>query len=400
MWDGMARQVNRLTATQVRSLKAVGRHSDGAGLYLVIDRAGARRWVLFYQSAGRRREMGLGSAVEVSLGEAREAARKAKELVRTGADPIEVRKTTATSDASIPTLGTAATRLIDDLAPGWRSPKTAAHWRRSFEIHAKGIAATRIDRITTDDVLNTLRPLWTSKPETAGNLQMRLERVLDGAKVKGWRSGENPARWRGHLSHILPKRKRLTRGHHPAMPFSDVPAFMAHLEQQNAITARALKWTVLTAARESMTLGARWHEIDEQARVWTVPAERMKTNKELRVPITPPMAEVLNQVRLPADDPEALVFPGQKAGRPLSNMAMDMLLRRHAPGFVPHGFRSSFRDWAGEVTDFPREVAEAALAHTVGDETERAYRRGDALEKRRALMEAWGAFVTSARSQS
>jgi integrase len=395
----MAREVNRLTVTQVRSLRAEGRHADGAGLYLVIDRAGARRWVLFYQSGGRRREMGLGSASDVTLAEAREAARKAKELARTGHDPIEARRSAAASDATIPTLGVAAERLIEDLTPGWKSPKTADHWRRSFEIHAKKIESVRVDRVATDDVLSVLRPLWTTKPETARNLQMRLERVLDGAKVKGWRSGENPARWRGHLSHILPKRKRLTRGHFPAMPFGDVPAFIEHLRLQKAITARALEWTILTAARESMTLGATWREVDEVAGVWIIPAGRMKNGKPLRVPLSGAMIDVLDRVRLPEPDPEALLFPGPRTGKPLSNMAMDMMLRRSAPGVVPHGFRSSFRDWAGETTDFPREVAEAALGHSVGDETERAYRRGDALEKRRALMEAWGAFVTSASQE-
>lgn len=393
----MGREVNRLTATQVKNLKAEGRHADGAGLYLVIDKAAARRWVLFYQSAGRRREMGLGSATDVTLGQAREAARRAKELARAGQDPIEARKAAASNDAGIPTLGVAADRLIDDLTPGWKSPKTAAHWKRSFEMHAKKIAHVRVDRVTTDDVLTVLRPLWTTKAETAGNLQMRLERVLDGAKVKGWRSGENPARWRGHLSHILPRRKRLTRGHFPAMPFADVPGFMAKLDGNSSVTARALEWTILTAARESMTLDATWREIDETTKVWTIPAHRMKTDKELRVPLSAAMIEVLDRVRLPVADPTALLFPGPRLSKPLSNMAMDMMLRRSAPGFVPHGFRSSFRDWVGEATDFPREVAEAALAHTVGDETERAYRRGDALEKRRTMMESWGTYATSAR---
>lgn len=391
----MARQVNRLTATQVKNLRTPGRHADGAGLYLMVDQAGSRRWVLFYQSGGKRREMGLGSASEVTLADAREAARRAKEMVRAGSDPIEVRKAASSATTAIPTLGEAAEQLITDLAPGWRSPKTAPHWRRSFQTHAKSIASKRVDRITTEDVLTVLRPLWTTKSETAGELRLRLERVLDGAKVKGWREGENPARWRGHLAHILPKRRRLTRGHHPALPFDQLPEFMALLATQPSVTARALEWTILTASRESMTLEARWSEIDERTLIWTIPADRMKTNKELRVPITKPMVKVLDRVRPPEIAAEDLLFPGSKEDRPLSNMAMDMLLRRHAPGYVPHGFRSTFRDWAGEKTNFAREVAEAALAHTVGDETERAYRRGDALEKRRALMEAWGSFATS-----
>lgn len=264
MWGWMARQVNRLTATQVKTLRAPGRHSDGSGLYLVVDQTGSRRWVLFYQSGGKRREMGLGSAADVTLAEAREAARRAKDMVRTGSDPIEARKAASSATTAIPTLGEAAERLITDLAPGWRSPKTAPHWRRSFETHAKTIAAKRVDRITTEDVLAVLRPLWTTKSETAGELRLRLERVLDGAKVKGWRDGENPARWRGHLAHILPKRRRLTRGHHPALPFDQLAAFMALLTAQPSVTARALEWTILTASRESMTLEARWGEIDER----------------------------------------------------------------------------------------------------------------------------------------
>lgn len=395
MWGEMAREVNRLTVTQVKTLRAPGRHADGNGLYLVVDPAGGRRWVLFYQSAGKRREMGLGSVADVTLAEAREAARQAKALARSGSDPIEARKAAAVAIVLIPTLGRAADVLITDLTPGWRSPKTAAHWRRSLQIHAKAIAAKRIDRITTEDVLLVLRPLWTTKAETAAIVRQRLERVLDGAKVKGWRDGENPARWRGHLAHILPKPRKLVRGHFPAMPFDDLPAFMSLLAEQNAVTARVMEWTILTAARESMALGARWRELDMRAMVWTIPAERMKTNKELRVPITKAMVKVLDRVRPPKVAPDDLIFPGSKPGRPLSNMAMDMLLRRHSPGYVPHGFRSTFRDWAGEKTDFAREVAEAALAHKVGDETERAYRRGDALEKRRALMEAWALFATS-----
>jgi len=241
-------------------------------------------------------------------------------------------------------------------------------------------------------VLGVLAPIWQTKQETASRVRGRIERVLDAAKAKGLRSGENPARWRGHLDHLLSKRRKLARGHHPAMPYPDVPAFMAALGERDAVAALALRFTILTAARSGEVLGARWSEIDRTTKTWVVPAERMKAGREHRVPLTDRACEILDALQ--AVRSGDYVFPGQPQGRPLSSMAMEMLLRRmKVESATVHGFRSSFRDWAGEATAFPREIAESALAHTVGDATERAYRRGDALEKRRLLMDAWARFV-------
>ena len=249
--------------------------------------------------------------------------------------------------------------------------------------------------ISTDDVLEALKPIWTEKPETASRLRGRIERVLDAAKARGLRTGENAARWRGHLNHLLPRPGKLSRGHHAAMPFDDVPTFMAELRQAHGVSSRALEFTVLTAARTGEVVGAQWREIDLDAAVWIVPKVSMKSSREHRVPLPARAVEILRAMKpLQSNgDPAAFVFPGPEPGKPLSTMAMTMQMRRMKRGeFTVHGFRSAFCDWAGERTSFPREVAEAALAHVVGDATERAYRRGDALEKRRALMDAWAAF--------
>ena len=247
-------------------------------------------------------------------------------------------------------------------------------------------------------MLAVLQPIWQEKNETASRLRGRIERVLDAAKAKGLRTGENPARWRGHLDTLLPKRQKLQRGHHPAMPYTEVPAFVAELRTREAMAARALEFAILTAARSGEVLGAMWGEVDLKAEVWTVPAMRMKAGREHRVPLTAPAIAILRALealRPEDDDKGAYIFPGQRKGRPLSGMAMEMLLRRQKLEITVHGFRSSFRDWAAEETGFPREIAEAALAHVVGDATERAYRRGDALEKRRELMTAWAAHCQS-----
>jgi integrase len=404
----MARQTNRLTAQGVAKATQSGRYADGGGLYLIVDKAPDevgrtqnKRWLCYFQWRGRRREMGLGPAtgpVAVSLAEARGMARKALDAARQGRDPILERKQAADRDAAIPTFGKVADDYIEGMRPSWRGPKTGDLWAKSLELHARRLRSRAVDSITTEDVLEVLKPLWTTKPETANKLRQRMEAILDAAKVKGWRSGENPARWRGHLAHLLPKPAKLSHGHRPALPFEQLPSFMERLAGSRGVSARALEWTILTAAREGMTLHATWGEIDEKAKLWTIPAARMKTGKDHRVPLSAAALLVLDAVRPATADPAAFVFPGGRRGSPLSNMAMDMLVRDLAPGYVPHGFRSTFRDWAGERTGYPREVAEAALAHSVGDEVERAYRRGDALEKRRKLMDAWGAYAKGPES--
>lgn len=257
--------------------------------------------------------------------------------------------------------------------------------------YAAPLRSKPLDQIGTDDVLAVLTPIWTTKSETASRLRGRIERVLDAARAKGLRTGENPARWRGHLDHLLPKRRKLTRGHHAAMPYDQVPAFVARLREGRGVAARAPEFTILCASRSGEVLGARWDEVDLKAKLWTVPGPRMKGGREHRVPLTERALAILAEVE-PLRNGD-YVFPGQRRGRPLSNMSMEMCLRRMKVDETVHGFRSSFRDWAGEETAVPREVAEVALSHAVGDATELAYRRADALAKRRKLMEAWAAFV-------
>ena len=283
---------------------------------------------------------------------------------------------------------------------GWRNEKHRAQWRSTLTTYAAPLAQKRVDAITTEDVLRVLKPIWTAKAETASRLRGRIEKILDAAKAKGHRAEENPARWRGHLDHLLPKRQKLQRGHHAAMPWQDVPAFIARLRETHSISHLALEFVILTASRtgevmhstrDGVVMGARWDEIDRDARVWTVPSVRMKATREHRVPLTNRMLSILDEAEKVRYGP--FIFPNARSNQPLSEMALEMLLHRlKAKPATVHGFRSAFRDWAGETTNFPRELAEQALAHQVGDAVELAYRRGDALERRRALMEAWSAF--------
>jgi integrase len=388
----MARQTQRLSARGVAGLSLPGRHADGNGLYLVVDKAGAKRWVFLFRFEGRLREMGLGGLSSVPLSRARELATEARTVLATGQNPIDARKI----DRAIPTFGACADQLLESMSSEWRNAKHRAQWKMTLEEYAKPLRGKPIDEITTEDVLKVLKPIWTDKPETASRLRGRIERVLDAAKALGHRSGENPALWRGHLKNLLPRRQKLTRGHHAAMPYDKVAKFCLDLRGREAVAAQALHFCILTAARSGEVLGARWAEIDLDKAIWTVPAARMKAAREHRVPLADPAKAILvamAEARV-HKKPDDHVFPGQKRGAPLSGMAMAMILRRmKLTGVTVHGFRSSFRDWAGECTAFPREVAEAALAHTVGDETERAYRRGDALEKRRELMAGWAEYL-------
>lgn len=389
----MARPTKILTARGVEGLRTPGRHADGAGLYLIVDAGGAKRWAFIYRwkepgtpGVGRLREMGLGSYLAVSLASAREEASKARAQIAKGIDPITARK----ADRAIPTFGDFADQVVEDFSPQWRNPKHRAQWKSTLTNDAAQLRSLAVDTVTTDQVLKVLKPIWLTKPETASRLRGRIERVLDAARAKGYRSGENPARWRGHLDNLLPKRQTLSRGHHEAMPYEDVPKFMAALRGREGFSARALEFVVLTAARSGEVRGAQWKEINLKAKVWTVPAARMKTAREHRVALSEAAVKLLEAVRdVRCND---FVFPGNSADGGLSVMAMEMVLRRMKVDVTVHGFRSSFRDWVGEETSFPSDIAEAALSHRVGDAVERAYRRGDALEKRRKLMEAWANF--------
>jgi integrase len=369
-------------------------HADGGGLYLSIKSSGAKSWVLIYQWNGKRREKGLGSFQLVSLDDARAKRDEARKLLADGKDPLEPEAPKVTA-----TFGEVATTLIRDLEVGWRNPKHRQQWRNTLETYCAPIWNRPVEMVTTNEIVDVLRPIWTEKRETASRLRARIERVLDAAKVKGLRNGDNPARWRGHLAHILPSG---TRGagvrHHPAMPFDQVPDFVKGLKRRVSTAARALEFLIHTAARTSEVLKVTWSEIDMDAMLWTVPADRMKMGREHAVPLTEPALVVLRAMAICGTEPDAPVFPNSK-GKPLSNMCMDMLLRRMGcDDFTVHGFRSSFRDWAGDKTNFPREVAEAALAHVIGNKVEAAYRRGTALAKRTELMKAWSEFVSGQNS--
>jgi len=397
----MARAINRLSARTVQTLTEPGRHADGDGLYLVVDEGGGKRWVYLYRLAGRRREMGLGPLRTVSLAQAREQAGRARQMAAQGLDPVEARQAAAPAPAPepapvpvAPTFAKVADGFMDARAGEWRNAKHRQQWRNTLTTYAAGLWDMPVSDIGTTEVLAALRPIWREKPETASRVRGRIERILDAAKVEGHREGENPARWRGHLEHTLPKTGKLSRGHHPALPYAEVPAFVAALRARVADSARALEFIILTAARSGEVRGMRANEVDMEAAVWTVPAERMKAGRPHRVPLPRAALELLAP-RLAAIGREDFVFTNTKGGM-LSDMVFEALYRRaKVEGITTHGFRSSFRDWAGDETDFPREVIEAALAHLVGDEGELAYRRGDALEKRRQLMELWASFVAA-----
>jgi integrase len=392
----MPRLLNRLTDRAINSTKIrPGRHADGGGLYLVVDRPGgraaAKRWVFLYRKEGRLREMGLGGLLNVPMGKARAEAEKWRLVLGDRAnrgDPIADRKR---ASGCVPTFGDFADKFLDAKEPGWRNSKHRAQWRMTLTEYAASLRRKPINEIATEDVLSVLKPLWTEKPETASRLRGRIERVLDAARAAGHRAGENPARWRGHLDQLLSKRQKLSRGHHAAMPYGEVPAFVDSLRKRQTTAARALEFCILTATRSGEALAARWDEIDFHTKLWTVPAGRMKAAREHRVPLSDRAITILREME--AGRTGEYVFPGQRPRCPLSNMVFEMLLRRLSSPYTAHGFRSSFRDWAGDKTTFPREVAEAALAHAIGNETEAAYRRSDALEKRRKLMDAWAAFL-------
>ena len=305
-----------------------------------------------------------------------------------GQNPIAERKRTG----GIPTFGQMADEVVAALSPGFRNQKHRAQWKSTLATYAAPLRTMPVDTVSTDDVLSVLKPKWTEKPETASRVRGRIEKVLDAAKAKGFRESENPARWRGHLDHLLPRPSKLTRGHHAAMPYEEIPAFIARLRERGALAAIALELCILTAAR-SGKLGMRWDEIDFQTAVWSLPAGRMKAGRPHRVPLSNRALAILRT--LERSKRSEFVFASRSPCKPLSNSALHMVLRRVGVDVTVHGFRSSFRDWAGNETPSPREVVETALAHVVGDKAEQAYRRSDALEKRRKLMEAWASFCTT-----
>ncbi|MDZ4376028.1 MAG: tyrosine-type recombinase/integrase [Phenylobacterium sp.] len=387
------RAINKLSARKVATLKEPARHSDGNNLYLVVDPSGARRWAFIYRAkrpgvpgAGKLREMGLGSIKGIDLKRARELAVEAHKLLAAGIDPIAARA----SIKATPTFGEVADRWIADKSGELRSDKSLERWKRALNVHAASLRDIRVDSVQTEDIMAVLKPIWSVKSETAKMARGYMEQVLNAAKAQGWRSGENPARWTGHLDQLLPKVSRLQRGHHKAMELHAIPGLMVSLRERDATAARALEFLILTAARSGEVREAVWSEIDLAAATWTIPAERMKAARSHRVPLSKAAVAVLLKMEPQRGGDDAFVFPGQKVGRPLSNMAFKKLMDRlDIEDVTSHGFRSAFRDWAGDQTNYPRELAEQALAHSIGDQAEQAYRRSDALERRRSMMQDW-----------
>jgi integrase len=400
MLDG-GRDMSKLNAARMRTLTKPGTYGDGGGLYLQVRGPDKRSWLYRFKLHGKPHLMGLGTTDDVSLAEARDAAATARKAVRQGVNPIDQRRAArveAAAQASL-TFGQVAEAYIKAHERSWRNAKHRQQWRNTLNAYADPILGKlSVAEVRVGDVMRVLEPLWQDKTETASRLRGRIEAVLDYATARGWRHGENPARWRGHLDNLLPARSKVAKvEHHAALPWPEIGAFMAALTQEEGISALALRFAILTAARTGEVIGARWSEIDTTEAVWTVPAGRMKAAREHRVPLSVDALGVLREMGKLRTNPkvDGFVFPGGKLGKPLSSMALLMLLRRMGRGdLTAHGFRSTFRDWCAEATNYPREVAEAALAHTLRDKTEAAYQRGDLMEKRRRLMADWATFCT------
>lgn len=386
----MTRGINLLSARTVATLVAPGRYADGGGLYLLVRKRSEsveRLWVFRYKRGGREKArektLSIGAARDISLASARKTAGGCRTKLAEGKDPREA----LLKNDGIPTFGELVDDLLDTILPAFKNEKHKAQWKMTLgDTYCRTLRTLPVDKITTDDVLAVLKPIWLAKPETASRIRGRIERVIDGATVRRLRSGDNPARWRGHLSLLLSKPDAKARSHHAALPWADLPAFMQELKKLTSISALALEFTILTAARTGETIGAQFGQINETDRIWTRPAEIMKAGLEHRIPLTPRCLEIIEETKKFEAD---WLFPGQSLNDQLSNMAMAECLKGFELDATVHGFRSTFRDWVHEATTFPEGLAEAALAHIIGDKTERAYKRGDALEKRRELMLAW-----------
>jgi integrase len=392
---------NALTPLAVKNARP-GRHADGGGLHLLVKPSGARSWVYRFMLNGKSRDVGLGAAGPggLSLADARDAAAVLRLKVKAGTDPLAEREREAAQALAAAraahvagmTFKTAAEHYIAANERSWRNPKHRQQWGNTLATYVYPVIGDLpVGDVDTAHVLTILEPIWKEKAETASRVRGRIETVLDSAKARGYRQGENPARWRGHLAQILPARARLSRGHHKAIAYEDMPAFVGALHAREAVAALALEFTILTAARSGEVLGAPWNEVDLAKAIWTVPADRMKAAKEHRVPLSPRAVAILESLK-PLDS--KWLFPGATGGK-LSGMAMTMLMRRMKADATVHGFRSGFRDWAAERTGYAHEVAEMALAHTIENKVERAYRRGDLFDKRRRLMDDWAAYCAS-----
>jgi len=387
-----------LTAARVKAEARVGFHRDSVtpGLYLKVTTGGTKSFVYRFQLAGRPRWMGLGSVEDITLAEARERARDARGARLAGVDPIDARRASvAAGRASVGrTFHAVAEEYIESHRAGWRNPKHAAQWPATLKAYAyPAFGGVSVAAVDTGMVTQVLKPLWSTKTETATRLRGRIEAVIDYALAHGWRTAPNPARWRGHLDAILPTPGKVRRvRHHAALPYRELPQFITALGEQPGVGARALAFAILTAGRTGEVLGARWREFNMAERLWTIPGERMKAGRAHRVPLSDAALALLGM----PGKPDAFVFPGRKPGAPLSNMTLLVTLRRMGrPDLTTHGFRSTFSDWCAERTAFPSEVRKMALAHAVADKVEAAYRRGDLFRKRHQLMEAWAKFCAT-----
>lgn len=397
------RSLHKLSATQVQKVKEPGYYGDGGGLWLQVSPALTKSWIFRFTLAGKAREMGLGPLHTISLADARERALAARKQVLEGIDPIEARKanrlTVAAAAAKALTFDECAEKYIEAHRSGWRNAKHGEQWQNTLDTYASPVfGKLPVAAVDTALVMKVLESIWATKTETASRLRGRIESVLDWAAVRGYRSGDNPARWRGHLDHLLPKPTKVAKvENHPALPYAEVGAFMHNLRAEPGTSAPLLEFIILTATRTSEAVGAKWDEIDLAEKAWTIPGERMKAGREHRVPLSPAALRVLK--RMAAIRSSGYVFPGAKEGQSLSNMACLTLLKRmKRSNITTHGFRSTFRDWAAEQTNYPREVAEMALAHAIGDKVEAAYRRGDLFEKRTKLMQAWADYCDRVRA--
>lgn len=378
-----------LTAIGVRALKTPGRYADGNGLYLKVSKSGAKRWELRTMVRGKRCDIGLGGLKLVSLAEARDEAEKYRKIARNDGDPLAEKRRIR---QVVPTFKGAAESVHKEHAKAWKNGKHSDQWINTLKSYAyPAFGDRKVDQVLTADILKALTPIWLEKPETARRLRQRIGTVLDWAKAAGFRSGDNPV---ADIHKALPRQPE-RKGHFTALPYTDVPAFVRRLrEDAPTSSSLAFEFLILTAARTGEVLEAKWSEIDLDQAAWTIPADRMKAGREHRVPLPPRCLEILGQAKELAAGSE-FVFAGRSSGKPMSNMALLMMIRRLRVDCTVHGFRSAFRDWTSERTNFAREICEAALAHIVKDKTEAAYRRGDLFEKRRELMAVWGTFVST-----